>query len=384
MAQNLRYLGPRIDWEVKLIPSQYFHAKGPVEFRSYFRMEYATFQKLADKLFTAYEDNRNSTSVGRPGHVFEWKLGICVRFYARGECLGTLKNSFGCCQKTARASIYNITRWIIYCLNTIKIDVNDVEYLQKCKMKIFEKCRIDGYAFIIDGTHFRINKTPANVPAARFFNRKGWKSITGQVVIDPFFKVVQLDVGYSGNTNDVTMYNHAPFKGILKELIEQYGEYYCCIGDNGYPLRKEMLTPYTGEEMMIDPFEEFEKEIFSRVISSVRQFVERLFGILQRKWYLITAGCEYKLEAYIDFIFAIFIIHNFMLDNERLYAFNIMDASWQFPFEAQDIESNMEELNEIRESDVLMVDGVVSELRDGEAKRDIIRKGLLRQPLNRS
>ena len=68
-----------------------------------------------------------------------------------------------------------------------------------------------------------------------FFNRKGWKSIAGQVVIDPFLKIVQFDTGFSGNTNDVSMYNVAAFKSILQVLIDRYKERYCCIGDNGYP-----------------------------------------------------------------------------------------------------------------------------------------------------
>ena len=339
-------------------------------------MSFSTFNAMCSKLYHYYKQNCNVNCGESYDEIFEWKLGICLRFYARCECLTTLKNLFGCCEETVRSSIHNFTNFINSALFSLQIDLSDQEYL--CRKAILDACGIDGYAFIVDGTHFRILKTPNGVPSRDFFNRKGWKSITGQVVIDPFFRVVQLDIGYTGNTNDVSMYNHAPFKQILKLLIDRYGEYYCCIGDNGYPTRKEMLNPYTGEEIRANSFDEYEKEMFSRILSSVRQIVERVFGILQRKWHLLVSGCEYSLQKFISFIFAIFNVHNFMLAIEEAYKFRIMDENWQYSNEGQSLERNIQALIEVRNSDELLVDGSISELKEGEQKRDIIRRALMR------
>ena len=72
---------------------------------------------------------------------------------------------------------------------------------------------------------------------------------------------------------------------------------------------KEMLTPYTSDEMLLDMSTFREKELFFRILSSVRQCVERLFGILQRKFYLLVSGYKYHLPIYIEFLFAIFNVH---------------------------------------------------------------------------
>ncbi len=259
------------------------------------------------------------------------------------------------------------------------IDVRDEAYLERCRNEIYTRSHINGYSFIIDGTHFKLAKAPNNISPSMFYNRKGFKSLAAQVVIDPFFKVVQLDAGYSGNINDVTMYNQSSFRSILMDLISIYGEKYCCIGDNGYPIRKEMLTPYTGVEILSDLSEQYEKEMFSRIISSVRQSVERIFGILQRKWNLLVIGCEYNTARYIDFIYAIFGVHNYMLAEEDSYKMNIMNSNWEYAFNTQSLENCVAELDSIWETDELFIDGEISALREGECKRDIVRRGLLRQ-----
>ena len=102
---NLRYIGPQINWEMRIIPSEFVNSKGPLEFKQFFRMKYATFEKLCSQLFNHYTTTiERRTTQGRPSHAFEWKLAVCIRFYARAECLATLKHLFGSCMETVHAS----------------------------------------------------------------------------------------------------------------------------------------------------------------------------------------------------------------------------------------------------------------------------------------
>ena len=79
------------------------------------------------------------------------------------------------------------------------------DYLTTHSNVIYDLCGLDGFSFNIDGTHFPIRKVPKGVHKSHFFNRKVWKSISGQVVIDSRLRVVDFDLGYTGCTNDVTV-----------------------------------------------------------------------------------------------------------------------------------------------------------------------------------
>ena len=176
----------------------------------------------------------------------------------------------------------------------------------------------------IDGTHYPIVKTPANEPGAPFFNRKEWKSIAGQVVIDSFFKIVQLDVGFSGNTNDVSTYNNTPFKNILMDLINRYGKLYCCIENNGYPTRIEMLTPYTGNGIMLYSPDKYEKKnVLPYIVKCTTTCGKIIWGIA-KEISLASFWLRVSLRQ-IDFVFAICNLHNFMLRVEETGRFAIMD-----------------------------------------------------------
>ena len=77
-----------------------------------------------------YNSNR-ITNVGRIGHLFEWKVGICLHFLALAPKLVTLKHLFGCCAENVRSSILTIWNLINMHLNSISIDVNDQLYMER-------------------------------------------------------------------------------------------------------------------------------------------------------------------------------------------------------------------------------------------------------------
>ena len=106
------------------------------------------------------------------------------------------------------------------------------------------------------------------------------------------------------------------FANKLQQIYTKYNGLYSCLADNGYPTREYMMTPYTAAEILQDPQVENDKVQFNAIVSSIRQAVERIFGILQRKWYLLVVECEYKIQDYLMFVQCIMVIHNFMIDNE--------------------------------------------------------------------
>ena len=148
------------------------------------------------------------------------------------------------------------------------------------------------------------------------------------------------------------------------------------MGDNGYPLREYSLTPYTANEILSSVASEIQKEQYNRIFSSVRQAVESVFGILQRKFFILVVGCEYRLEKYIMFIQSCMCIHNFLINEDSQYHLLIMGESWRFTQVPERIARAIERLQDLREDEEFIVETELSELILAEYKRDTIRYAL--------
>nr|XP_023018368.1 putative nuclease HARBI1 [Leptinotarsa decemlineata] len=90
----------------------------------------------------------------------------------------------------------------------------------------------------IDGTHIKVDK-PENDPDS-YINRKGYYSIQMQAVCDHRRKIIDVFIGYPGSVHDSRVFRNSPLKNRLEEKC---GRYYL-LGDSGYPLLPNLLTPY--------------------------------------------------------------------------------------------------------------------------------------------
>ncbi len=370
---NLRYMTPYIQYEPRNIPDEFHALYGHREFKLYFRMSFNTFNTLADELKECYIQYSGQSRVQK---MFKWKLAIYLRFLARAECLQSLKHTFGCCIETVRATMHCFKHLMLYTLrDSLQIDINDENKFRESSqdIKALTNGLLDGFCFIIDGTHIPIIKLPANIPHQCFYNRKGGRSINCQAVINSSLEIVSFDCGYPGSTNDSQMLKISGFADLMKEIYYKYNGQYACLADNGYPLREHMLTPYTAGEILSDSNSEQDKVQFNAIFSSVRQAVERVFGILQRKWHLLVVGCEYNIDDYLMFVQSIMLIHNFMILNEETYKHTIMNDRWDFEGLPISLEDSITQLNALRDDPSFEIENDHLDLALGEQRRDLIR-----------
>ena len=373
---NLRYIGPRIQYHPTNIPEEFYARYGPLDFKRFFRMNLSTFQHLEQALKDAYLRNSGLNRVQR---LFGWKLGIFLRFLARAECLQSLKITFGCCIETARSSIFTFQRLILFAFkNLLYTDVNDEQALQDSSnaISVLTQGVLDGFPFIIDGTHVPITKLPANIPRQCFYNRKGGRTINCQAVINASLKIVSFDCGYPGSTNDSQMLGLSSFLQLLIEIYTKYSRRFGYLADNGYPTREYMMTPYTAAEILRCENTEADKVQFNMIFSSVRQAVERVFGILQKKWYLLVVGCEYDIDDYLKFIQCIVLVHNFMIDCDMTYKQSIMNDNWELDGTPNALLDSIAQLNSLRSDEAFLEENAHSDLALGEQRRDIILMGM--------
>jgi len=80
------------------------------------------------------------------------------------------------------------------------------------------------------------------------------------------------------------------------------------------------------------------KELFNLQHSSLRNVIERIFGVLKRQWQILSGkGCEYSIETQIDLFCALI----------GLYNFGKQYGEGLFEDEAIDVQGGGEEVNEV-------------------------------------
>lgn len=96
------------------------------------------------------------------------------------------------------------------------------------------------------------------------------------------------------------------------------GKYY--VVDAGYPNRPGYLAPYKGERYHlpewhrgIEPKTPMER--FNRVHSSIRNVIERSFGLLKMKWQILWKMPPYPMYKQKMIVVATMVLHNFIREH---------------------------------------------------------------------
>ena len=93
------------------------------------------------------------------------------------------------------------------------------------------------------------------------------------------------------------------------------GKYY--LADAGYGIRIGCITPYRGVRYHLKEFDaegpENAKELFNLRHSSLRITVERVFGILKKRFRVLDAEPFWNFQTQVDIVLACCIIHNHIM-----------------------------------------------------------------------
>jgi hypothetical protein len=83
------------------------------------------------------------------------------------------------------------------------------------------------------------------------------------------------------------------------------------------------------------------KELFNLRHSSLRNVIERIFGVLKRQWQILGGkGCEYSIDTQVDLFCALIGLYNFGKDCGEDYMFNEAIPT----IKSQDQDNNLEVL----------------------------------------
>ncbi|KAH1082195.1 hypothetical protein J1N35_021956 [Gossypium stocksii] len=176
----------------------------------------------------------------------------------------------------------------------------------------------------LDGTHVR-----ASVPLSiqgRFRSRKGGttQNVLAAITFDLKFSYVL--AGWEGSAHDSRILSDALSRPRGLRIPE--GNYY--LADAGYGIRNGYITPYHGVRYHLKEFSdqgpENAKELFNFRHSSLRITIERVFGILKKRFRVLDAEPFWSFQTQVDIVLACCIIHNHIMGvdpcdllNQRLF-----------------------------------------------------------------
>ncbi|XP_052305353.1 protein ALP1-like [Populus trichocarpa] len=165
----------------------------------------------------------------------------------------------------------------------------------------------------IDGTHVR-----ACVPAANQIPFIGRKCVPTQNVMaacsfDMQFMFVW--AGWEGSAHDTRIFLEAIDNSTINFPKPLEGKYY--LVDAGYPNEYGYLGPYKGERYH---FQEFRrrgqpsgrKEVFNRAHSSLRNVIERSFGVWKQRWRILQNMPAYPYKTQVEIVVASMALHNYI------------------------------------------------------------------------
>ena len=122
--------------------------------------------------------------------------------------------------------------------------------------------------------------------------------------------------GWEGSVHDGDVLRDALGKGFMRYPVKYY------LGDAGYSLNWYTLVPYRGVRYHLKEWARGNqrpqnyKELFNLRHASLRNVIERAFGVIKQRFPILKRMTCYPMVTQIDLINITFMIHNFIRVNQ--------------------------------------------------------------------
>jgi hypothetical protein len=163
----------------------------------------------------------------------------------------------------------------------------------------------------LDGTHIDVWVAPHEQP--RYRNRKGHLTQNVLAVCDFDMRFIYVLAGWEGSAHNAAVWRDAQYYKGFKTPSEKYW-----LGDAGYANTDTILVPYRGtryhlkEQRLSSKKPENYKELFNLRHASLCNVIERIFGVLKRKYQILRRAAEYSVDTQTRIILACCALHNFV------------------------------------------------------------------------
>ncbi|KAL5579293.1 hypothetical protein UlMin_011735 [Ulmus minor] len=206
---------------------------------------------------------------------------------------------------------------------------------------------------VLDGSHFRVKV--GNDIVQRYRGRKAFPTQNVLAACSFDLKFTYVLPGWEGSASDSRILDNALTRDLDKLIVPQV--------DVGYQLRSGFLAPYRSTRYHLKEYSlrqpKNARELFNLRHASLRNAIERVFGILKKRFPILGSGAEpyYHVDTQANIVVAGCILHNYLMGidlNKELIA-----------------EVDEELMREPISSDVA-VSGQTQQCREGEILRERI------------
>jgi hypothetical protein len=164
----------------------------------------------------------------------------------------------------------------------------------------------------LDGSHIPVHVVGGYTVQAPWRNRKGFLSQNILAVVDFDMNFTYVLPGWEGAAHDTRVLNSAKEKG----FGAPEGKYY--LADAGYSNTPLTLVPYRGvryhlrEQALANMKPKTKEELFNLRHSSLRNVVERVFGVFKRRFKIFDRAPQYAFKTQVKLVYALTALHNFI------------------------------------------------------------------------
>lgn len=131
-----------------------------------------------------------------------------------------------------------------------------------------------------------------------------------QAVCDQNRKIIDLFLGYPGSVHDSRVFRNSP----LKNTLEEKCGIYFLLGDSGYPLQPNLLTPFKDRGNLTR-----RQGNFNVKLARNRYVIEHCFGILKQKFRQLYHVKLRSPRFIVHFIRAACVLHNIAINDNFVY-----------------------------------------------------------------
>ncbi|WVZ71421.1 hypothetical protein U9M48_020011 [Paspalum notatum var. saurae] len=276
-----------------------------------FRMRREVFLRLHDLLVLSYglKSTKKMNSMESLA-MFFWMIGA-------PQSMRQAENRFERSKETISRKFDEVLQ-SIYKLSVDIVKPKDPEFKEvhlRLKSSRFSPY-FDNCIGAIDGTH-----VPVIVPASKVLQHVGRHGYTTQNVLaicDFDMRFTFAVAGWPGSAHDMRVFNDAIRKYGDKFPHPPPGKFY--LVDSGYPNRPGYLALYRGTKYHIPEYRQGsgpsgKKEVFNYLHSSLRNVIERSFGVLKMKWRILLKLPSYPMRKQSKIILACMAVHNFIRES---------------------------------------------------------------------
>lgn len=216
----------------------------------------------------------------------------------------------------AKGTVYANFRRVIKAINkhpslAVNTDYHDIPTLQRIAAGFQARSTSGLFRFCvgaIDGLLIRI-RAPSKEDTTnqkRFFSRKGFFGLNMQAVCDADAVITAFSLKTCGSANDAVAFDISNLKEVCRTLPFPFH----WISDLAYTATDQMMPPYPGINLHED---DPPKDWFNFWLSQLRITIERVFGMIVRRFGILWKPMEFQLNFVFEIVHACIRLHNFLV-----------------------------------------------------------------------